>query len=147
MAGLDGRRMRTLKTVGVVVDSMKYKTPAKPPEDTPDWVYSQWFEEWEADKDACAAENIKQAFSLRHRDKNNPADDGEDAHYILDQIQQLLFLSEGLGIVSRSILRPLCVALDPAQRMLKAASNQSVKVEAERLGVGDCIEIDDGESV
>lgn len=139
--------MRTLKTVGGVVDAMKHKTPTKPPEDTPDWVYTEWFEEWEADKDAHAAHNVKQAFSLRHRDPNNPADDGEDAHYILDQIQQLLFLSEGLGVVSRSILRPLCVALDPAQRMLKAASNESMKVEAERLGVGDFIEIDDGESV
>ena len=37
--------------------------------------------------------------------------------------------------MSRSILRPLAQALDPATRMAKAAQVEATKLEAERLGV------------
>ena len=114
---------------------MRQLTPINPPEDMPDWVYSQWFEEYEEQRDAQAKGNIVSAFQLRDRDERYPEDDGEDGWQVLDQVRRLIHLSGDMGLVSRSILRPLAQALDPATRMAKAAQVEATKLEAERLGV------------
>lgn len=114
---------------------MRQLTPTDTPDDIPDWVYSQWFEEWNEERDQAAAVNIDQAFLLRDRHATRPDDDGEEGWQLLDQVQALLNLSTDLGVVSRAILRPLVQALDPANRMAKAAQRTATKLEADRLGV------------
>lgn len=114
---------------------MRALTPTNPPQDVPDWVYDQWFEEYEEQRDAQARGNIVSAFQLRDRDERYPEDDGEDGWQVLDQVRRLIHLSADMGLVSRSILRPLAQALDPATRMANAAQVEATKLEAERLGV------------
>jgi len=111
------------------------RTLTDPTTDIPDWVYSQAFDEIEAEQDERAAFNVKQAFNLRDRCTNDPTDEGDDGAELVEEITRLLARSGELGLVSRAILRPLAVALDPAQRMMKAARQKADKLEAERLGV------------
>jgi hypothetical protein len=127
----------TLKTVGTLSQSMRSLTPAQHPDTVPDWVISEWFEEYEKDRDTRAEANIRQAFNLRDRCPRGLDDEGEDGMEIVAQIRHLLSDAGDLGIVARSMLRPLVTALDPAVRMMKAAQVEASKLEAERLGVGD----------
>lgn len=114
---------------------MSQLTPTNTPDSIPDWVYSEWFEEWNHERDAQAAGNIQQAFLLRDRHPTHPDDVGEDGWQILGQVRALLELSTDLGAVSRAILRPLVQALDPSTRMSEAAQREATRIEADRLGV------------
>lgn len=116
---------------------MRSLTPARHPDTVPDWVISEWFEEYEKDRDERAAGTIRQAFFLRDRCPRGLDDEGEDGMEIVSQIQHLLSDAGDLGIVARAMLRPLVQALDPSVRMMKAAQLEASKLEAERLGVGD----------
>ena len=116
---------------------MRSLTPAPLPDTIPDWVISEWFEEYEKDRDTRAEANIRQAFNLRDRCPHGLHNEGEDGMELVAQIQHLLSDVGDLGIVARSMLRPLVTALDPAVRMMKAAQVEASKLEAERLGVGD----------
>lgn len=116
---------------------MRSLTPARHPDTVPDWVISEWFEEYEKDRDTRAEVNIRQAFNLRDRCPRGLDDEGEDGMELVAKIQHLLSDVADLGIVARAMLRPLVTAIDPSVRMMKAAQLEASKLEAERLGVGD----------